>query len=358
MSKFIPNSFQIPNAFVDDLLGSLSGNAVKCYLLIARKTTGWQKESDFISVSQFMDACNIKDRKTVFKMLSELEEAGLVRSQKNNGTTTEFFLVRELPEREHTAETSTKNSHQYQRLTPVGKNGTAPVPKNHTTTSTKNWHSTKDNNINTKNNTPLNPPVGETHTDSVAVLDHLNQRLANLSQVLGMALPKFRAKGNALKLVTARLKDSSLAECLQVIDYLVAKWGRDDAFREYLAPKTIFRASNFEDYLPKSTAWAESGKPIFINGAWVTEAEANRQAQLPDLPSVEEVRGVYLRYLSTPTLFNRTDFSDLRKKFVYYCVVKTKNAHPTEANINSVIAGAIKSVSANINTLPIPNLGA
>lgn len=219
-----------------------------------------------------------------------------------------------------------------------------------------------DNNNNNKynqdNNTPLNPPVGETHTDSVAVLDHLNQRLANLSQVLGMALPKFRAKGNALKLVTARLKDSSLAECLQVIDYLVAKWGRDDAFREYLAPKTIFRASNFEDYLPKSTAWAESGKPIFINGAWVTEAEANRQAQLPDLPSVEEVRGVYHRYLSAPTLFNRTDFSDLRKKFVYYCVVKTKNAHPTEANINSVIAGAIKSVSANINTLPIPNLGA
>lgn len=218
-----------------------------------------------------------------------------------------------------------------------------------------------DNNNNNKynqdNNTPLNPPVGETHTDSVAVLDHLNQSLANLSQVLGMALPKFRAKGNALKLVTARLKDSSLAECLQVIDYLVAKWGRDDAFREYLAPKTIFRASNFEDYLPKSTAWAESGKPIFINGAWVTEAEANRQAQLPDLPSVEEVRGVYLRYLSTPTLFNRTDFSDLRKKFVYYCVVKTKNAHPTEANINSVIAGAIKSVSAHINTLPIPNLG-
>ncbi len=219
-----------------------------------------------------------------------------------------------------------------------------------------------DNNNNNKynqdNDTPLNPPEGETRTDSVAVLDHLNQRLADLSQAIGINLPKFRSVDTTLKNIKTRLSESSVDDCKLVIDYLVAKWGRNIQMREYLTPKTIFRASNFIEYHPKATAWAESGKPIFIDGAWVTEAEANRQAQLPDLPSVEEVRGVYHRYLSVPTLFNRTDFSDLRKKFVYYCVVKTKNAHPTEANINSVIAGAIKSVSANIHSLPIPNLGA
>lgn len=120
----------------------------------------------------------------------------------------------------------------------------------------------------------------------------------------------------------------------------------------------MLRSSNFEDYLPKATAWAESGRPVAVNGKWVSEAEANRKAQLADMPSVDEVRGVYQRYLSTPTLFNRTDFRDLRKKFVYYCVIKTKNAHPTEHNINSVIAGNIKAVAEQIHDLPIPTLGA
>lgn len=131
MSKFIPNSFQIPNAFVDEILGEMSGNAVKCYLLIARKTTGWQKESDFIAVSQFMEMCNIKDRKTVFKVLAELEDAGLIRSQKTSGTTTEFFLVRELPESEHTGKTSTKNPHQWEKMVlhQYQKTTRVPVPK-------------------------------------------------------------------------------------------------------------------------------------------------------------------------------------------------------------------------------------
>ncbi|WP_237610820.1 conserved phage C-terminal domain-containing protein [Actinobacillus pleuropneumoniae] len=219
-----------------------------------------------------------------------------------------------------------------------------------------------DNNTNYKNNNdkdnPLNPPEGETQLESVAVLNHLNDRLAELSDVVGIKLPKFKTSGNSLKLATARLKDSTRQECELVIDYLVAKWGRDGKMREYLAPKTIFRSSNFEDYLPKATAWAESGKPVAVNGKWVSEAEANRKAQIEDMPSVDEVRGVYQRYLSTPTLFNRTDFSDLRKKFVYYCVIKTKNAHPTEHNINSVIAGNIKVVAEQIHDLPIPTLGA
>ncbi|EFM95276.1 hypothetical protein appser10_21360 [Actinobacillus pleuropneumoniae serovar 10 str. D13039] len=219
-----------------------------------------------------------------------------------------------------------------------------------------------DNNTNYKNNNdkdlPLNPPVGETQGEQKLVLGYLNDRLADLSKMINQPLPKFRPVENVIKSIKARIAESSVTDCQLVIDYLVAKWGRDGKMREYLAPKTIFRASNFADYLPKATAWSESGKPVCVNGKWVSEAEANRKAQIEDMPSVDEVRGVYQRYLSTPTLFNRTDFSDLRKKFVYYCVIKTKNAHPTEHNINSVIAGNIKAVAEQIHDLPIPTLGA
>ena len=95
MSKFIPNSFQIPNAFVDEVMFALSGNAVKAYLLVARKTTGWQKESDFISIDQFKQFTGINRDKTIYEILKELEEVGLIRTVKTAGRTTEFYLVKE-----------------------------------------------------------------------------------------------------------------------------------------------------------------------------------------------------------------------------------------------------------------------
>ncbi|WP_039084768.1 replication protein, partial [Gallibacterium anatis] len=92
MSNFIPNSFQIPNAIIDNFLAKLSGNAFKCYALIARQTTGWQKQSDKISVAQFMSKCGIKDRKTAMKCLEELEEINLIITFKKCGEITEFSL--------------------------------------------------------------------------------------------------------------------------------------------------------------------------------------------------------------------------------------------------------------------------
>lgn len=76
MSKFIPNSFQVPNAVVDEALEQISGNATKVYLLIVRKTRGWQKEADAISLSQFEKLG--MSRKTALAAVDELVKAGLV----------------------------------------------------------------------------------------------------------------------------------------------------------------------------------------------------------------------------------------------------------------------------------------
>jgi hypothetical protein len=53
VNKLIPNSFQIPNAIVDDFIKKLNGNELKIYLIVVRKTKGWNKEFDGISISQF-----------------------------------------------------------------------------------------------------------------------------------------------------------------------------------------------------------------------------------------------------------------------------------------------------------------
>lgn len=121
MSNFISNAFQVPNAVIDDLMANLSPNALKCYLLIVRKTTGWGKASDRISESQFMDKTGIKNVKTVRTAMVELSDLGLINQNKKRGQITEYSLV-------------LNSENQYQK-TVVPKNGTStknypkPVPK-------------------------------------------------------------------------------------------------------------------------------------------------------------------------------------------------------------------------------------
>lgn len=90
--KYIPNSFQIANAVVDDFLCRMSGNAWKCYAVIVRKTTGWQKEIDYISVSQFKNLTGIKTDVTVADALKELVELNLIASVKRHGQVTGYRI--------------------------------------------------------------------------------------------------------------------------------------------------------------------------------------------------------------------------------------------------------------------------
>lgn len=68
----------IANAFVDDAMNKLSDASVKIYLLIVRKTRGWTKESDALSLRQ-LESLSLKSRPTVIKCLNELEKVGLIK---------------------------------------------------------------------------------------------------------------------------------------------------------------------------------------------------------------------------------------------------------------------------------------
>lgn len=77
MSKFIPNSFQVPNALVDELIADMKEAELKCFLLVIRKTAGWNKETDAISISQFMEALKLS-RDAVISGCKRLVEKGLL----------------------------------------------------------------------------------------------------------------------------------------------------------------------------------------------------------------------------------------------------------------------------------------
>lgn len=76
-NRFIPNSFQVPNALVDDLMAELGGVELKCYLLVIRKTKGWSKEFDAISLSQFVTFTGA-GKTAVINALKNLVDAGLL----------------------------------------------------------------------------------------------------------------------------------------------------------------------------------------------------------------------------------------------------------------------------------------
>ena len=84
VSNFIPNSFQLPNAFVDEAMKKLSPTANLLYIVIVRKTRGWQKNKDAISLTQFEEITGLS-RKTVIKAINELIQFGFVKeyAQKN-----------------------------------------------------------------------------------------------------------------------------------------------------------------------------------------------------------------------------------------------------------------------------------
>lgn len=135
IERFIPNSFQISNAFVDEMMGELSGNAVKCYLIIVRKTRGWGKESDAIAISQFIDGKKLKDERTVRAALDELLAVGVVGKMDFKGRPSVYFLAKPPAKNDGGVPTNfvppTKNA-------PTTKNEGAVPTKNVPTPPTKN----------------------------------------------------------------------------------------------------------------------------------------------------------------------------------------------------------------------------
>ena len=126
MNEFIPNSFQISNSVIDEYLSQMSGNALKCYILIVRKTRGWQKTHDSLSISQIQKFTGIRKEETVQKAINELIDLGLIGKQSRIGLPNEYFLISD-PKKGVTP--PPKNGVPPENGVPP-KKGVTPPPKN------------------------------------------------------------------------------------------------------------------------------------------------------------------------------------------------------------------------------------
>lgn len=122
MSKHIPNSFQVPNALVDELMAKMSGNALKCYLQIVRQTIGWNKEVDYIPASQFHALTGIRKADTLTLAIKELEDLGLIIPLRQKGKVTGYRVNMEAttpnkqvhPKKGDTHKSGTPETHESQ----------------------------------------------------------------------------------------------------------------------------------------------------------------------------------------------------------------------------------------------------
>src|SRR6266704_614214 len=88
------NTTPVPDILFDELLSWLTGSELKVLLYIIRRTRGFKKDSDAISLSQFQKGittkegkqldkgCGIDDRQTIINALASLEEKKCIVSEK------------------------------------------------------------------------------------------------------------------------------------------------------------------------------------------------------------------------------------------------------------------------------------
>lgn len=78
MSSFISNAFMLPNDLIDKgYMAHMKGPALACYIFIVRKTRGWNKADDSISLSQLVGGTGY-GRDAVLSGVDKLAEMGVI----------------------------------------------------------------------------------------------------------------------------------------------------------------------------------------------------------------------------------------------------------------------------------------
>jgi hypothetical protein len=90
-----PTTTPVPDEFFDELLPVLSGAEVKVVLYICRRTFGWKKESDNISLNQMLHGITKKDgtpldrgvglsKPTLLRTIKSLVEQGIILAEQRD----------------------------------------------------------------------------------------------------------------------------------------------------------------------------------------------------------------------------------------------------------------------------------
>lgn len=173
MSKKDDGYSPLPNFICDEgYLAVLSGDAVKCIVLLNRHIKGFHLDQKSMGETLVMKITGIKDKRTVRKCMADLAKYQLISITKTLGKSSSYTLtlddrisIEAVASNVTTSNAVTSNVVTSHVTTPVTSNATTPVTSNVTTTSDIKCHSVKE--IDLKENIKENFKEKNTQENSV-----------------------------------------------------------------------------------------------------------------------------------------------------------------------------------------------
>lgn len=157
MSKKEDGYTPLPNFVCDEgYLAVLSGEAIKCLVLLNRHIKGFHEENKAIGESLILKLAGFKDKRTVRKAMSDLAKYNLVSITKTLGKATSYEVTFES---RLSVELVTSNDTSTSKV--VTSNVPRLVTSNDTGTSNIKCHSVKEKKINLKESEEQQNPVDE-----------------------------------------------------------------------------------------------------------------------------------------------------------------------------------------------------
>lgn len=202
--------------------------------VIFRKTYGWNKKNDEISLGQFVESTGIS-KPNICRALSKLITSKIIIRIDNKKYPTYCFQ---------------KDYHKWNviKIDNIIKNDNeSDLNNGNESENNKNKGIIKIDNralsklINNKNQYIQKPILNKIYCPAPEILEYLNQKTGK----------KFSLKSKHISsLISARFNEGHTIEDFQkVIDLKTSQWLNDPKMDAYLRPKTLFSASNFESYL-------------------------------------------------------------------------------------------------------------
>lgn len=89
---------KMPNIFIDNqIMAQLNDKSFKCLIFIIRQTSGYDRVSYPIAITQFQKYCGIKKRDTVMSCIRELEEKKIIKVTRKSGYLNVYSLLPSQP---------------------------------------------------------------------------------------------------------------------------------------------------------------------------------------------------------------------------------------------------------------------
>lgn len=101
-----------------------------------------------------------------------------------------------------------------------------------------------------------------------------NDHSADIEEVISYLNKKVGADFNpkskdTVQMLNARFKEKyTVADCKKVIDNMYEAWYSNIKMREFLRPSTLFRPTNFENYLNRSKVCSDNATSSWFDDYW------------------------------------------------------------------------------------------